>query len=56
MRNGVLQNVRLERTSGNGNFDDSVMRAVQKASPVPAPPAKFYSAFQDVRIIFDSKE
>lgn len=31
----------LERSSGNSSFDELVMSAVQKSSPVPAPPIKF---------------
>jgi colicin import membrane protein len=30
---------RVERSSGNPWYDDSTLRAVQKASPLPAPPA-----------------
>lgn len=54
--NGEVQNVRLEQGSGNSNFDESAIRAVRKASPVPVPPAKFYDELSDVRIIFDSKQ
>ena len=56
LKDGTLQKIELSKSSGNTNFDDSVMRAVRKASPVPPPPAKFYLDFSDVRLIFDSKE
>ena len=56
LKDGTLQKIELSKSSGNSNFDDSVMRAVRKASPVPPPPAKFYLDFSDVRLIFDSKE
>jgi colicin import membrane protein len=53
---GMIQDVRIEQSSGNSNFDDSVVRAVTKASPVPTPPEKYYSDFKDVRFWFDSHE
>ncbi len=56
LANGAVQNVRLERTSSSVNFDDSVIRAVTKAAPVPPPPAEFVSDFSDVRITFDSQQ
>jgi colicin import membrane protein len=37
-KNGVVSNVRMEKVSGNPYFDDSVRRAIQKASPLPIPP------------------
>ena len=33
-----VSNVRMEKTSGNNFFDDSVLRAIHKASPLPVPP------------------
>lgn len=53
---GQIQDVRIEESSGNRNFDDSVVRAVYKASPVPPAPAELYQEFSDVRFTFDSKE
>jgi colicin import membrane protein len=37
-RDGRVSDVRMERTSGNPFFDDSVRRAIRKASPLPVPP------------------
>jgi len=37
-RDGKVSNVRMERSSGNPYFDDSVLRAITKASPLPVPP------------------
>lgn len=37
-KDGSVTNVRLEKVSGNPYFDDSVERAIQKASPLPVPP------------------
>ena len=35
---GRVSQVRMEKTSGNPYFDDSVLRAIRKASPLPVPP------------------
>lgn len=37
-QDGKVTNVRMEKTSGNPYFDDSVLRAIAKASPLPVPP------------------
>ncbi|NNG47722.1 MAG: TonB C-terminal domain-containing protein [Deltaproteobacteria bacterium] len=37
-RDGRVSQVRMEKTSGNTYFDDSVRRAINKASPLPVPP------------------
>lgn len=37
-QDGKVTNVRMEKTSGNPYFDDSVLRAITKASPLPVPP------------------
>lgn len=37
-KNGQVSTVRMEKTSGNSFFDDSVLRAINKASPLPVPP------------------
>jgi len=39
-KDGRVSNVRMEKVSGNPYFDDSVRRAIQKASPLPIPPAQ----------------
>lgn len=51
---GVISNAEIVGSSGVAQFDDSVLRAVMKASPVPAAPADLYSTFREVRITFDS--
>lgn len=53
---GDISEVRILEGSGNSNFDDSVVRAVKKASPVPPAPREFYSDFADVRFWFDSSD
>jgi len=37
-KDGKVSNLRMEKVSGNPYFDDSVRRAIQKASPLPVPP------------------
>ena len=37
-KDGQVSTVRMEKTSGNPYFDDSVLRAIKKASPLPVPP------------------
>lgn len=37
-KSGLVSRVRMEKPSGNSFFDDSVRRAINKASPLPIPP------------------
>jgi TolA protein len=37
-KDGRVSGERIERGSGNPYFDDSVLRAIRKASPLPVPP------------------
>ena len=53
---GKVKSVDIAESSGNSNFDDSVIRAVRKADPVPTPPADLYNDFKTVRFWFDSHE
>lgn len=53
---GVIQEARVDSSSGNSTFDNSALRAVYKASPLPPPPADLYNQFKEVRITFDSQE
>lgn len=53
---GVVSNVLMVGSSGNREYDDSVLRAIYKASPVPAPPEKVYEYFKKVRMLFDPRE
>lgn len=53
---GTLSNVRIIQSSGNREYDDSVLRAVYKASPVPPPPQSVYEFFREVSMSFDPRE
>jgi colicin import membrane protein len=39
-KDGRVSDTRVERGSGNSYFDDSVQRAIRKASPLPIPPER----------------
>jgi TolA protein len=49
---GEIGDVRLERPSADATYDESVLRAVREASPLPPPPAAHRRDFGDVRLTF----
>jgi colicin import membrane protein len=49
---GVISNISLTQSSGNRLYDDSVVRAVRKASPVPPAPPHLYRYFNYVEMDF----
>lgn len=54
---GVIKNIKLVKTSGDSSYDESVLRAAAKASPLPPPPKSVYEQyFKSVRITFDPRE
>jgi colicin import membrane protein len=54
--NGDVSGVRLEQPSGDGVFDGSALRAVQRANPLPPPPARYVNEFREFVIEFHSEE
>lgn len=52
---GTLGSVSVKKSSDNVEFDESVLAAVRKASPFPAPPQEYYHYFKTVRITFDPR-
>ncbi|HKA31580.1 MAG TPA: cell envelope integrity protein TolA [Candidatus Binatia bacterium] len=54
--NGEITGLKLVGTSGDRSFDDSVLRALRKASPLPPPPAEFRKEFSNVILPFNSEE
>jgi TonB family protein len=54
--NGDVSGVRMEQSSGDGVFDGSALRAVQRANPLPPPPARYVNEFRDFVIEFHSEE
>jgi TonB family protein len=56
LRNGVLAEATFEKRSGNRYFDESAMRAIQKASPFPPLPEWIAGASVEVGVRFHSSE
>ena len=49
---GEIVGLKLVQPSGNSSYDDSVLRAVRKSSPLPAPPDAVRKDFSDVELKF----
>jgi TonB family protein len=56
MRNGSVEDVRVEKGSGNDYFDRSAVRAVKSASPFPPLPRGFQDDFLGIHFTFVQKE
>ena len=54
--NGEIGGIRILRASGDPSYDDSVLRAVTKASPLPPPPENYRKEFMDVELTFRPKD
>lgn len=55
-QNGELTDVSIVKSSGNSLFDNSVIRAVLKSSPLEPPPENVYQYFKVVRTEFDPQD
>lgn len=54
---GVISSAEVVASSSNRNFDEAVLRAVYKASPLPPPPESLYDQYyRVVTFIFKSNE
>lgn len=53
---GTIEQNFIEKSSGNRLFDESVMRAILKSNPLPAPPSGFASSGLEIGFIFDSSQ
>lgn len=53
---GEITGLRIVRASGDPSYDDSVLRAVAKASPLPPPPENYRKEFMDVELTFRPKD
>jgi protein TonB len=53
---GGVSDVQLEQSAGHAAYDASVLRAVQRVSPLPPPPARYASEFRVFVIEFHSEE
>jgi colicin import membrane protein len=54
LRNGAVTEVKFEKRSGNSYFDESAMKAIRKASPLPPLPAWVGDSSLEVGIRFHS--
>ncbi len=55
-KKGMITNYKIVTSSGLERFDDSILRAIQKSSPVPIPPDNVYEFFKEIRLVFDPRE
>jgi colicin import membrane protein len=54
--NGDVSGVRMEQPSGDPTFDGSALRAVERANPLPPPPARYVNEFREFVIEFHSED
>lgn len=52
LRDGKIEDVRFENSSGNSYFDKSVLRAVEKANPLPPLPGEYQGEHLDIGVRF----
>ena len=50
--NGEIFGLKVVQASGNASYDESVIRAVNKSSPLPAPPEAVRNDFSEVELAF----
>ena len=56
LSNGAVERLNFEKRSGNGYFDDSAMKAVQKSMPFPPFPEGMIDPYTEIGIRFPSSE
>ena len=49
---GEIRNVKLDRSSGDTSYDESVIQAIEKVNPLPPPPATYRRDFSQVELTF----
>jgi len=54
--NGEIVGLKLVRGSGDSSYDESVIRALRKANPLPPPPESHRQEFSEVELAFTPKE
>ena len=54
--NGEIVGLKILQRSGDPSYDDSVVRAVRGANPLPAPPENHRKEFTDVELMFRPKD
>ena len=50
--NGEVVGLKIVQPSGDPSYDESVLRAVKKSSPLAAPPESYRKDFAEVEITF----
>jgi len=54
--NGEITGLKIVQPSGDPSYDESVLRAVKKSSPLPPPPESYRKEFADVEVTFRPKD
>jgi colicin import membrane protein len=54
--NGEINGLKVVQPSGDPSYDESVLRAVKKSSPLPPPPESSRKDFADVELTFRPKD
>lgn len=54
--NGEIASLKIAQSSGDLSYDDSVFRAIRRASPLPPPPESYRKDFMDVELTFRPKD
>lgn len=54
--NGEVFGLKIVQGSGDPSYDESVFRAVSRASPLPPPPESYRQDFRDVELTFRPKD
>lgn len=50
--NGEIAGLQIVQSSGDATYDESVLRAMRKAAPLPPPPDSYRKDFMDVELTF----
>ncbi len=56
LENGEVNGLRVVEASGDPTYDDSVLRAMRKAAPLPPPPDDYRKDFMNVELTFRLKD
>ncbi len=56
LENGEVIGLRVVQGSGDSSYDDSVLRAMRKAAPLPPPPDNYRKDFMSVELTFRPKD
>jgi colicin import membrane protein len=54
--NGDIVGLKIVQPSGDPSYDESVLRALKKSSPLPAPPENYRKDFADVELTFRPRD